>query len=166
MHSPILFHEIQRFGRKAWWLWAALVGLLFIPIYGIWLQIFKGIPFGNNPMTDGGLWLFLLFVLLLGVFFGALRMETKLDENSLSIRYFPLYQLRIPLKEIKQAEFIRYRFIGYGIRTFTKYGTAYNVSGNTGCQIILEDGRRYLIGTQNKEAFEAALQHILHQRPN
>lgn len=165
MDTSVLFSETQRFDRKAWWLWIPLSGLLGVSLFGIWLQIFQNIPFGNHPTSDMGLILFLFFVILLIMLFALLRMDTKLDQNSLFIRYFPFYKLHIPVKDIKHVEFIRYRFIGYGIRTFTQYGTAYNVSGNIGCQISLEDGRRYLIGTQNKEAFEAALKRSL-QHPS
>jgi hypothetical protein len=57
----IHFHEEQRFTQ--WWLWVMLIGICLIPVVGIYQQIFRGIPFGDKPMPDAGLFIFLAVML-------------------------------------------------------------------------------------------------------
>ena len=49
----LFFKENQKFTQ--WWLWALLIGVVLIPIYGIYKQIIIGEQFGNNPLSNYGL---------------------------------------------------------------------------------------------------------------
>ena len=56
---------------------------------------------------------------------------------------------------------------GYGIkgrkpgRRFRGKGYAYNISGNTGLQLYLKDGKKVLIGTQRGEAIKYAMDKMM-----
>nr|WP_315263057.1 hypothetical protein [uncultured Flavobacterium sp.] len=43
---------------------------------------------------------------------------------------------------------MNYKFLGFGVRLFTSYGTVYNTKGDTGLAIELKCGKKILIGTQ------------------
>jgi uncharacterized membrane protein len=83
----IQFEEKQRF--TSWWLWTLLIGITLIPVYGIFQQIIMGTPFGDNPMPDYGLLLFLLFMLLFMGFFWILQLTTTITDESIQIVFFP-----------------------------------------------------------------------------
>ena len=52
-----------------------------------------------------------------------------------------------------------YGFIGgYGIRLWTKYGTVYNTSGKIGLAITLNNGDKFLIGTQKSDELKLFLE--------
>ena len=46
-----LFHEVQHFRQL--WLWALLLAIAALSIWGTVQQLLLGIPFGNNPAPDG-----------------------------------------------------------------------------------------------------------------
>ena len=51
---------------------------------------------------------------------------------------------------------------GYGMRSGSrKYGKAYNVSGKTGLQLYLSNGKKLLIGTQNPRQAQKAMEAMM-----
>jgi hypothetical protein len=59
-------------------------------------------------------------------------------------------------KFIKETKIIEYG--GWGIRkTFSGKGTAYNVKGKNGLQLVFKNGDRLLIGTQKAEELKETL---------
>jgi len=54
----IKFEENQKFTQ--WWLWTILIGITLIPIYGFYKQIILDEQFGNKPLSNFGLIIFLL----------------------------------------------------------------------------------------------------------
>lgn len=151
MSSVRKFTEIQRFTQ--WWVWAFLIGLLCLPLYGIYQQILRGEPWGNNPMSDTGLWIFLLGMLAFLGFFAYIELRTEIDQRGVRVRLRPIASRVFKWENIEKVEPITYGFVGYGLRLSFKYGTVYNIKGNKGVAIYLKDGGRYLIGTQQQEAF-------------
>lgn len=156
-----LFNEIQRFRQP--WLWAPLVGVAGWFTLGVWQQVVAGEPFGTNPMGDLGLllvWLFSVLPLLGLLFITALRTEVR--EDGVHVRYFPFHlrERRFPLETLVRVEVVNYRplleYGGWGIRRGPK-GWAYNVSGRRGVRFTFDDGRRFLIGTREPEAFAQAV---------
>lgn len=94
---------------------------------------------------------------LLGFVFA---LETQVEGNELRVRLVPLPFRRIPLADVASAEVRTYRplreYGGWGIR-WGRAGMAYNARGNRGVQLVLKDGRRVLIGSQEPERLLAAL---------
>lgn len=151
MSSVRKFTEIQRFTQ--WWVWAFLIGLLCLPLYGIYQQILRGEPWGNNPMSDTGLWIFLLGMLAFLGFFAYIELRTEIDQRGVRVRLRPIASRVFKWENIEKVEPITYGCVGYGLRLSFKYGTVYNIKGNKGVAIYLKDGGRYLVGTQQQEAF-------------
>ena len=151
-----VFKENQRFTQ--WWLWVLNIGILLIPIYGIIQQVFYKNPFGNRPMSDIGLYVFLFFMLLFNYFFWLLKLETTIDENGIQYRFFPLQPKikTIPWNEIQKISIRKYNplteYGGWGIKLGAR-----NVKGNIGLQLELKNGKKILIGTQKREEMERVI---------
>jgi hypothetical protein len=150
------FIEKQRFTQ--WWLWLLNLGLLAIPIYGIVKQIIYKIPFGTKPMSNLGLIVFLIFMLLFNYFFLTLKLKTTINEVGIKYSFFP-FQLKektIKWEDVKSIYTRLYNPIteygGWGL----KHG-AVNVKGNVGIQLELKNGKKLLIGTQKKQEVETVL---------
>ena len=56
---------------------------------------------------------------------------------------------------------MNYGFVGYGIRLGSKYGTVYNMKGNRGLAIELNNGKKFVIGTQK----EMELKNVVEKMP-
>ena len=152
----ILFKENQKFTQ--WWLWALLLGITCIPLYGLYRQLIIEIPFGNNPISDVGLILVLLFMLAFMGFFFSMRLRTEIDPQEIRMSYFPFLKKRIFWNEVTSAKIVNYGFVGYGIRIGSKYGTIYNTKGNKGLAIELKNGKKLCIGTQKPQELEKIIE--------
>jgi len=154
MKAP--YREEQRF--QALWMWFILGAVAVIPFIGIFQQIFRGIPFGNNPLSDVGLLVLTFSMILPLLLFSITRLRITIDEEHISVNYFPFLRKRFNWSDISDAEVMDYGFVGgWGIRMFTKYGTVYNVAGTKGLKITLTNGNQYVIGTQKPEELKAYL---------
>lgn len=154
MDQPILFSEKQYF--RQWWIWIILL-LIFAQFgFAIYSQIFKSIPFGDNPMSDTGLLITASLMFVFITFFLTMHLDTKISKESISVKFFPF---RIKYKDFKWEEIDKIycreykplsEFGGWGLRGFGD-NRALNVSGNKGIQIIFKNGDRLLIGTKKYE---------------
>jgi hypothetical protein len=167
--EKVLFKEEQRFTQ--WWLWLimaiTLLSVLIPFAYGIYSQKVLDKPFGENPMSTGGLVVTgISSVLIVGVIllllFGA-RLKTRITYEGIFVSYPPIinkWKKYVP-DEIDKYEVRAYKanreFGGYGIKSRRKYGQSYTISGNTGLQLYFKNGKKLLIGTQKKQAIEYAM---------
>lgn len=149
MSGPALFRETQRFVRNPW----AVVGALAALAGGCspWIAL------GATPVAFLGLAVGLGVAALLA--FGALHTEVRPD--GLYVRFVPFTrQHRFAWSEIASAEARDYRPIleygGWGIR-WSGQGKAYNVHGHRGVQLVLADGRRLLVGSQEADTLARAI---------
>jgi hypothetical protein len=158
-----LFHETQRYRQPFIQL---IVGVMAVVGWGMFVQqIVRGKPFGDDPAPD---WAVVLLTATLGVGLPALllwmRMETDVYPDRVEIRVAPFTHRTITAGQIAGAAARTYRplreYGGWGIRGF-RSNRAYNVSGNQGVQLVLTNGNRVLIGSQQSEALEAAIGAIL-----
>jgi hypothetical protein len=158
------FYEEQRFRQP--WLIILVVGLAGLSWYAFITQVIYKKTFGDNPAPDVVVWIiWAIFGLVFPLFFLSLRMTTDLVSDGLRIRFFPFYRRSIPLDEIKSFEVREYsplrEYGGWGVRFSPKHGTAYNVSGNRGVQLVLMSGKRVLIGSQEPERLANALRNFV-----
>lgn len=95
------------------------------------------------------------------VLFLLLKLQTTVNEQGVSYSYFPFIKKRnFTWQEIESAKVINYGFVGgWGIRTNTKYGTVYNVKDKMGMQITLQNGKKFVIGTQKYQELIEVLEH-------
>lgn len=154
MENKFEFTEKQRFTQ--WWLWLLFSAVMIYTIYNFIedLQYFSTLELAISIIIP-----ILVIILLL-----IIRLETKIDEHGISVRFFP-FQITFRYylwRNIKKAYVRKYpplgEYGGWGIRQglFGK-GKAYNVKGNQGLQIILNDEKKVLIGTQKFEEIGAFL---------
>lgn len=160
MNNEILFAESQKF--RQWWVWLFLVAINGIFIYGVILQVFAGRQFGDNPMSDAGLVIVAVLIILFSFLILSFRLDTKINREGIYVRFFPL-QLAYrfyPWTSIVKCYTRQYsaigEFGGWGIRGFEGY-KALNVSGNTGLQLELTANKKLLIGTNKKDELEKIL---------
>ena len=164
MKNQILFYETQRF-RRPWFL-AIILCVNGFFIYAFVSQVMMGHPIANSAMSDVGLSTTILIVVLISILFLTVRLDTLIREDGLYLRFFP-FQGRYKKYAWQQLSkiFIRaynpfLEFGGRGYRITFGKGKAYNVSGNTGLQIIMKDNSKLLIGTLKPLEAEEAINKI------
>ena len=154
----VLFREEQKF--TYWWLWTLLILITLIPVYGLYIQVVRGIPFGDKPMSDMGLILFFILMLVMNMLTWQIKLTTQITDQNIDIHYFPFFKKRFQIKEIDSLELVKYGFVGYGVRIGTQHGTVYNVAGNKGLALVLRNKRKYCIGTQKPDELQNILTHL------
>jgi len=168
MHRPV-FEESQKFNQPLLWISIALVWLL-VTVTAI-RDIAHDYGLGNNLLESkessaalAGIGMINLVVIL----FLLMRLETRIDASGVQFRYPPVINSwkKIPLNDIQSIQIIRYSpwaYGGWGIR-FSWHGWAYNVKGNKGIMIKKKNGKRLLIGTQNSQKAQDAINILTDQR--
>lgn len=155
----IKFEEKQKFTQ--WWLWLILIGIGMIPIVGLYKQLVLKQFFGDNPMSDSGLIMFSLFIfIVIGLFF-FIKLETRITEQGIEMRFIPFVEKKIEWNEIKHVELIKHGVFSSGIRISLKYGTIYKIKGNHGIFIELKNGEKTLIGTQKEKELKAIINKMI-----
>jgi uncharacterized protein with PQ loop repeat len=140
------FKEKQKFTQ--WWLWLFLIGIGLFQVYGLFKQLIKGENFGDKPMSDIGLIFFTIVPFGIIILFWYMKLETEIDPKEIRIRFTPLVKKTFKWEDVKSVTVLNYKFVGYGVRLFTSYGTVYNTKGNKGLAIELKSGKKFLIGIQ------------------
>jgi 4-amino-4-deoxy-L-arabinose transferase-like glycosyltransferase len=157
--STVLFSEKQ--GFRQWWLWTLIIGLNAVMLGKI-LKEWDG-NIMNEP-NDSILFQVINFLVILGVtlLFLALRLETRITEEAIQVRFFPFHrkQRTYTWDMIAQAYTRSYHPIteygGWGMRGIGN-NRALNVSGKQGLQLVFTDGRKLLIGSQKTPEIEQVL---------
>ncbi|MCX6234370.1 MAG: DUF6141 family protein [Bacteroidetes bacterium] len=163
--SRLYFKEVQKFTQI--WLWVLLSAMVGLFLFFIIKQIVFDQPVGDHPTTDLGLLLTSLIPLAtIGLFF-SLRLITEVRKEGIFYRFAPFQRKLklIPWADIEKCYVRKYKPIseygGWGMRMGSlKHGKAFNVRGNMGLQIEFKNGKRFLIGTQNPQELEGALNKI------
>lgn len=113
-------------------------------------------------LTQTGLNLLILFIMALILFILASfsTLQVIVDENHLRIKFgYGIYQKKFPLHDIAFVKKVRNRwYYGWGIRVgFWPYIWIYNVSGFDAIEMVMKNGKRYRIGTDQPEELEQAI---------
>ncbi|CEA14951.1 MAG TPA: hypothetical protein GXZ44_00295 [Fermentimonas caenicola] len=159
--NKINFIEEQRQGP---FIWIVLLLINSIFIFGTIKQIGMGEPFGDTPMSDIGLIIVAVLILLsslpLAVF---CKLQTFINSDGIYIRYFP-FQWKYKLYDWNNIEMVfitKYKpffeYGGWGFRKRLKGTVAYTVKGKIGLMIKLKNGKSVLIGTQKPEYLKEIL---------
>jgi hypothetical protein len=149
--GPPLFVEQQRFVPRPLGL-ALLAGVVG---FAIWALTSLG------PLQAGE-WIPLIVGVGLILLFLVLELTVTVRPAEIDIRFRPLTRRRIPLAALRSGEARTYRplreYGGWGVRRGWGGGWAYNVRGNRGVQLELEDGTSILVGSQHADELAAAIQ--------
>ncbi|TKD56544.1 hypothetical protein [Flavobacterium sp. ASW18X] len=154
--KQIHYQEEQRFTQ--WWLWTLLLGIALPICHGLYQQLYLGKPYGSNPASNPTFIGFgLLYAGILWLFY-VMRLRTKVTDKKIIIHFYPFLKREFLKNGITTAKVLKYGFVGgWGIRYWTKYGTVYNVKGNKGLYFKMNNGDKYLIGTQHPIALKKVL---------
>ncbi|HXY40091.1 MAG TPA: hypothetical protein VEQ10_10485, partial [Vicinamibacteria bacterium] len=137
--------------------WVMVGGIAAAAVAGLVLA-----PIARAPMPVA---LVLPLVALILVLFAALTVEVDGDEIRLGFTA-GLVHKRIPVAEV--ARFRRVKnawWYGFGIRYIPGGGRLWNVSGLDAVELILKDGGRFRIGTDQPVALGLAVEHAVGRRP-
>ena len=160
MKQKPLFEEKQRFTQ--WWIWVINIAILLIFLAGIYVQIIQGEPFGTKPMSDVGLIILTLFMILFNLLFFGFNLKTQITHNKIYFKFFPFHttEREYTISDIQEMKVVKYSPIGdyggWGIRGFGD-NKAFNVKGNMGLKILFKDGTKRLIGTQKPEELKKVI---------
>lgn len=163
MKQKPIFRETQRFTQ--WWIWLIHILILAIFFTGIYIQIINGTPFGNKPISDAGLIISSVFMLLLVLLFLSFNLKTEITSNKIHFKFFPFHlkEKEYLISDIQEMEVVKYSPIreygGWGIRGFGS-NKAFNVKGNMGLKILFKDGTKRLIGTQKPKELEKVIKEL------
>ena len=147
------------------WIWALLIGLNGLFAWGVIQQLILGQPWGSQPAPDILLVFFGLIPLFFLVGLITMNMKTNISKNEIEVDYFPFLKKKINWSEVKSAQVRKYsplrEYGGWGIRFgLGGRGTAYNVRGKYGLQLLFKDGKKLLIGTQSPDQLQLALKQV------
>lgn len=149
----MIFIEKQRFSQ--WWLWL----LLLFVVSNLVREFLNGTVEEKQALFFSALTLTLTSVL-----FAIMKLETSIDNNGISVRFFPFHlkKKHFNWDQLESCSIRTYKPVieygGWGIRkTFSGKGTAYNVKGKVGLQLVFKNGDRLLIGTQKAEKLNEVL---------
>jgi hypothetical protein len=166
--SKTLFTEKQKFRQI--WLLIIIIGISGVMVWGFVQQIIFGIPFGNKPAPDWMMYLLVLVPLAIFGFFFSLTLHTRIDQNGVAFRFFPIHRKDRLIKwdSLKKVYVRKYKPIaeygGWGFRR-GRSGLAYNTSGNMGLQLELEDGKKILLGTRKPDELRRTLEKLEKSKP-
>ncbi|HDO27546.1 MAG TPA: hypothetical protein ENH02_05460 [Bacteroidetes bacterium] len=168
------FKEEQHFTNPWIWLFSIVVFTAsIIPVLYIYLQQITSeqVPAGSSDSKLSLLITMIVQMLVFALVFFLLKtmkLVTEIKEGAFFYRYPPFInkEKRIGKEEIECYEIREYKPIreygGWGLRQgMGKSGKAYNVSGKTGLQLYLKNGKKVLFGTQRGEALLRALDKIM-----
>jgi len=165
--QSIYFQETQK--MRQIWIW-----VLLFATFGLWMwafvqQVVLGQPFGNRPASDTGLVLIGLVVFVPLILITRIKLITEVRQDGIYYRmtfFMPRFKHILP-SQIKSFEVRPYKPVseygGWGYRTAfnKKKGSALSMSGKTGLQIELTNGKKLLLGTQKPEEFITAVKKIM-----
>ena len=159
--KPVLFWEKQRFTQK--WIWILLLTPLLFPLVGL---LFPNISNELFMFNASGLLInigvFLSILLLFSFWF---ELNTEIYTDGIYVRFRPFHRKPrfYPWSEIAHCEVRKYKplleYGGWGLRMGSG-GTAFNVRGNLGLQLVIKGGKRVLIGTQKATELAGVLKSI------
>jgi len=141
-----LFEENQKFTQ--WWLW---VILLSFPIISFG-------PFDENTININ----YVLIGFFIPFLFYLFELRLKVSAEGLHYQFFPFHLKShiIKLEDIEKFKAMEYsplkEYGGWGIKYGFK-GKAYNVSGNKGVKIFLNNGTNIMFGSQKHKELAKAL---------
>lgn len=156
------FSELQKF--KNTWFW------ILICIGSIYLiaKVFITKNSGQNmpPVLH---FIFLFSAFSTAIVFWLMKLQTHIDSTGIRVQFsiFPFSKQEWKWGDIQKAYLRDYKFFreygGRGLRFSPRHGRAFMISGNTGLQLELSNGKKVLIGTQKEAELKQVLQYLKEQ---
>ncbi len=143
--------------KQSFWTW--WLGVLFGVVLYMQLEpIFSGEKnLDSSTIIALGIVGTVLLLMLL------LRLRTTIDDHGITIRFFPFVRKKTweweQISEVFVTEYSIADYGGWGYRVSSK-GKAYNTKGKYGLQLILKNGARIMVGTQNPEVVKQVIEDL------
>ena len=158
------FHEIQKFNK--WWHYLiAIAPMLLTAIVGF--STYRMLPPGSGTWAQIVPVMVVFFTLLTFIWFLTIKLETVIDINGIYVKFhgIPFCKRSIAWSEIKSISVIDYSplsdYGGWGVRYgMAGNGWCYNVSGGKGIKLFYQDGKPFLVGTQQPETAQHIITHF------
>lgn len=157
-----VFKEGQRFTQT--WVIVLIIISCFVPLVLMLSYYLKE----DSSIALSELYSTAAITVLASALIFLFKLSTRIDEKGVHYQFFPFhFKLKtIPWTDIDKAYVRKYDAIseygGWGLKGgfFWKKskGTAINVSGDTGIQLELKNGKKLLIGTNQEEQAKQVLQ--------
>ncbi|MEP1487195.1 MAG: hypothetical protein ABJK28_02055 [Algibacter sp.] len=164
-----IFKEEQRFTQP--WL---IILMIITALFAI-VVITTAFRKTDNTNVFGYIIPIGLILLSTGIIF-IFKLKTRIDRTGIHYQFFPFHfkMKTILWDEIKHAETRTYNplteYGGWGLKSGgfwgKKRGTAINVKGNIGIQLILNTNKKVLIGTQKQADANSVIAKYLEQKDN
>ena len=163
--SDVIFHEEQKFSKWIYWL---ICIMIVISVVVIVVAVKEESAKGNPPDTGEFVWLIIGIVIpiIIAALFAFLKLETQVRTDGLYVRFFPIHInfKKFSPEDLSEAYARQYNpmseYGGWGIKGYGK-NKAYNTRGNEGVQLVFNNGKKLLIGSQKAEELEQAIQSIM-----
>jgi hypothetical protein len=132
---------------------------LFVLALGVTAIIFL-----SGVSREAGIIFLLVATLLAFVLLVFHSLTVQVNRNEISLRFgIGIVKKSFSSAEIKTVEQVRNRwFYGWGIK-LTPEGWLYSVSGLDAVQIVMQDGRKTRIGTDEPEKLLAAIESVIRE---
>ncbi|MCK3683374.1 hypothetical protein [Maribellus sp. YY47] len=171
--EKVLFAEEQRVSQGRMLKSIVIAIMLGMVVLGYWFirlgysrrngvdEIFSDSSFIVTAMV------FFIVLIVVVIINSVSRLRTKIQIDGIYVSYFPFKRkwLKISASDIFSYRLRRFRayreYGGYGIRDRRRKGKAYIISGQTGLQLQLKDGKRILIGTHRTQAIKYAMDKVM-----
>lgn len=162
-----IFIETQKFNQPLVYIGLAIALLITtIAFFQNWNIINNGTFASLLGSISGFLIIALVFLL-----FVLLKLKTRIDEQGIYYQFYPFHFTKklIPWNKISNCFIREYNAIsefgGWGIKFgfFKRKTKCYTTKGSIGLQIELTSGNSILIGTQQKEMLQKALNNYKHK---
>ncbi|NQZ75730.1 MAG: hypothetical protein HRT61_06400 [Ekhidna sp.] len=160
MKGRILFKERQSFVGT--WMWYLVIGICLLSLGATTFSFL----IGRGTEAVIGL---IIVTLVTGTITSLLyrsKLEVQIDSNNVYYRFVPFVNSEhsISKEDVKEIYVRNYKPIweygGWGYRVRPGKGKALIVSGKEGLQIIFQNGKKLLLGTQKSESLKYAVQKL------
>lgn len=161
METPILFQEVQATGNDGLRRVLQVLAVIFAAALLLNIVLQKG---ETNMLTH--VFLTVSLACILASLFMTFKLVTQIRPDGIYVRYPPLRFgfARFEWKDVRQVylrEYSAVEYGGWGIR-ISPSGWGYIVPGNTGIQLVMQDGSRVLITTNRPDEVKEVLRKLGH----
>lgn len=154
--TTFLFEEKQRMFTT----WGGKLVTLLLVVFIVITALQK--PFSVSFIAS-----LICSVILLGILwlFYVATLYIQVSVRSIVLQYPPFFKSKeINWQDVAEAKVRKYsplkEFGGWGVRGMSSQNRAYNITGNYGLQLVFNDGKRLLIGTQQPQKLEEVMTKI------
>jgi hypothetical protein len=169
------FEETQAFRENRWvWILALIASLVtLLPMVdAIYWQLLKGRPWGNQPLSDGGLLALFGFILVTwGIAMAtvfSVRLDLLIDDQAVYYRFVPFKRKwqTVTREEIahysieKKFSLLKSGGFGYHRNRLTRTWSM-RIRGNNHLSLALKNERKLLLGTQNPDGLALAMKRLM-----